>query len=84
MGHKRLVDTNQSESYPDFLKKAVNSLSSSTSSQPVVINMVSADSARDLEVLIEKEQPTSIVDNYAEQYAELMLSKHAHLYRRQH
>src|SRR5215210_2262175 len=84
MGHKRLVETNQSVTYPDFLKKAAAEQTVRSGGQPVLINMADENAERDLEVLIEKEQPEEIVDNYAEQYAELMLSKHAHLYRANH
>jgi hypothetical protein len=43
--------------------------------------MSNKDAAKTLEQLIDKNKIYKIVDNYAEQYAELILSKNAHLYR---
>ncbi len=84
MGHKRLVEADQSASYPSFLKKIHNSSKSQPAPDPVVIKMDKPDAQKQLQTLIKNSEPQAIVDNYAEQYAELLLSKNAHLYRANH
>lgn len=82
MGHKNLVTSDPSKSYPDFLK-AVSRPSSATkaSDVPIVIHMHTQTAKTDLKKLIKQNPQIEIIDNYAEQYAELLLSKNAHLYR---
>lgn len=86
MGHKRLVDTNPADSYPSFLKKAFDEAGkhSALNAKPVVIRMSEPDAAKSLEQLLRQSPVYKIVDNYAEQYAELLLSRNAHLYRANH
>lgn len=85
MGHQKLVTTDPSASYPDFLKKSQKiKKQHSDNSHPVVIDMHKSTSADELKALFEKHPDCSIVDNYAEQYAELLLSKNAHLYNANH
>ncbi len=82
MGHKKLVLTNPSDAYPEFLKKAHKSgLKDELVEAPVLIRMEEKQARKDLETLLAKHKNVEIVDNYDEQYAELLLSKNAHLYR---
>lgn len=82
MGHKRLVVSDPSREYPDFLKKASRPVSDgSLAEAPVVIDMGQPGAAEELKRLVGTNPDAEIVDNYAEQYAELLLSKNAHLYR---
>lgn len=84
MGHNKLVLTDQSAGYPGFLKKSAakaKKRSTLLEQAPVRIDMQNKAGAKQLEQLIAKYPDVEIVDNYAEQYAELLLSKHAHLYR---
>ena len=82
MGHKKLVLTDQGKYYPDFLKR-LNSSSTEKSIQwsPTVIRMSEKSADKQLQVLVKGNEDLEIIDNYAEQYAELLLSKNAHLYR---
>lgn len=81
MGHAKLVLTSADASYPAFLKKTAAKASTNTADHPVLINMQGKDGAKQLEQLLAKHPTAEIIDNYAEQFAELMLSKNAHLYR---
>lgn len=81
MGHKQLVTTNPSATYPDFLKKAGIRVSSESSNYPLVIDMSQKGAKKELEKVTANNQVYKIIDNYAEQYAELLLSRNAHLYR---
>lgn len=83
MGHKNLVLTEASADYPQFLSKELRQTSASNrnTEHPVLIRMKQEDSSARLEQLINGNPGLDIIDNYAEQYAELLLSKHAHLYR---
>jgi len=82
MGHKKLTTVDPATRYPAFLKKIAKSNSvHSSADKPVVISMGSASAARELEKLAASSPDITIIDNYDEQYAELLLSQHAHLYR---
>ncbi len=83
MGHKNLVLTNPSDSYPKFLKAVATKTKSANNGliAPIVINMDSKTGANQLEKLLASYPNAEVIDNYAEQYAELLLSTHAHLYR---
>lgn len=82
MGHKKLITTNPSEQYPDFLRQlAKKVIQKSQKLKPTIINMVTNNAKDKINKLINKENIAGIVDNYGEQYAELLLSKNAHLYR---
>src|SRR5689334_5959919 len=82
MGHKKLVLTNPSDNYPAFLKNAAKTgRQDKLLEHPVLIEMGHTKSLKQLEDLIKDNPDVEIVDNYDEQYAELLLSKHAHLYR---
>jgi len=81
MGHKQLAPINPTDSYPTFLKKRVtNNASGKLVGSPTIIKMGSKESAKKLEELTKQHSITEVVDNYGEQYAELLLSKNAHLY----
>jgi hypothetical protein len=82
MGHKKLVLTNPSDAYPAFLKSAVKAgLQDKLVEAPTVIIMSNKDAQKQLEAITKNNSGLEIVDNYDEQYAELLLSKNAHLYR---
>lgn len=85
MGHKRLVTTDPSIEYPDFLKKAYKSSGSSiTDAHPILVRMNRQKAYEQLQKIIQNNRISQIIDNYAEQYAELLLSRNAHLYRANH
>lgn len=86
MGHKKLVTIDPSSSYPDFLKEhnGLNESEDSKTSHPIVIKMDQDSSINELKSLVEKYPDCAVIDNYAEQYAELLLSKNAHLYNANH
>lgn len=82
MGHSKLVLDNPSENYPAFLKASLkNGQRDELNQFPVLIRMSEANSSQKLQDLTNKFPRIEIIDNYAEQYAELLLSKNAHLYR---
>lgn len=85
MGHASLVSGDQVASYPPFLKKlSVRPDHGQGLVHPVIIDMGNATAEKDLKNLINDNKIIDLVDNYAEQYAELLLSKNAHLYRAKH
>lgn len=83
MGHIRLTDSDQSATWPSFLRDAVNRQQKldPKPQHPVLIDMTLKGSERELELLTTKNMVTHVVDNYDEQLAELYLSQDAHLYR---
>ncbi len=82
MGHAQLVKDDPSQDYPIFLKQAHQAaVPGAHEAQPMLIDMSKPTAAKDLQKLIADRQITDVVDNYAEQYAELLLSRNAHLYR---
>lgn len=83
MGHANLVVTDPSDDYPDFLKTANRGSNKQAHvyQAPIIIDMQLKSGADQLKKLIAKHPRVEIIDNYAEQYAELLLSKNAHLYR---
>ena len=82
MGHKQLVLTDPSASYPAFLKPPTKQqVAQGITGAPVVINMSHKNAEVQLKQLMKDVPNVAIIDNYAEQYAELILSRHAHLYR---
>jgi hypothetical protein len=81
MGRKQLVQTDPSNDYPAYLKSVAGKAQAEPSGNPVVIDMAQPDSEKRLQELLKQHQVYSVVDNYAEQYAELLLSRNAHLYR---
>lgn len=85
MGHKRLDTRDPQKTYPKFLSDAAKkTLNTARTAHPIIIEMQTDDSSDKLEKLIKSEQISEIIDNYGEQYAELLLSKNAHLYRANH
>lgn len=80
MGHKKLSLTDPSQAYPIYLKNLVRNLRSD-SGEPILIKMQDKDAEKRLEEVIKANPDMELIDNYDEQYAELLLSKNAHLYR---
>lgn len=82
MGHKQLTDNSHKASYPDFLQKISKSDNKNAKdSRPILVSMGNNGSAKELKTLVENFKITTTIDNYAEQFAELLLSKNAQLYR---
>ena len=81
MGHAKLVLTTASDDYPDFLKKRAKPNAAQIAEYPEVLVMQSSSGKKALEKLVVAHPGVEIIDNYAEQYAELLLSRNAHLYR---
>jgi hypothetical protein len=81
MGHKNLIQTDPSADYPTFLKSVHTDTARDLSGHPVLVDMAQAGSEKLLQKIVKENTIFSVVDNYAEQYAELLLSKNAHLYR---
>lgn len=84
MGHGKLILTDPSVDYPDFLSAAVKKgyVDESRASAPIMFDMNASGASENMREFL-KTPPAGleIVDNYDEQYAELLLSKNAHLYR---
>jgi hypothetical protein len=82
MGHKKLVSPNSATSYPPFLRSQMDvGQDYKEAEQPIIIRMSDKNSVKKLEKLTTDRKITKTVDNYGEQYAELLLSQNAHLYR---
>lgn len=82
MGHKKLDTKNPEKTYPQYLSHFLKNQSKiSKSNHPIIIKMQNKNSASELSDLVKKERIVEVIDNYGEQYAELLLSKNAHLYR---
>jgi hypothetical protein len=82
MGHKKLTTDNPSDFYPEFLRNVKQRSSKDLSSdKPTLIRMEAQDAKQSLEKLVKENPSLEIIDNYDEQYAELLLSRNAHLYR---
>jgi len=85
MGHKKLVETDPSKDYPDVLSVLhEQSRRNHTQNVPVLLSLKSKDDLAKLEALAKNGRGPEVIDNYAEQYAELLLSKNAQLYRANH
>lgn len=83
MGHAKLVFEKPEATYPPFLKRVtkVKSHGSDTQDAPLLVRMNEKNAATQLESIIKAHKDAEVLDNYGEQYAELLLSKNAHLYR---
>jgi hypothetical protein len=82
MGHGKLVLTDQTKQYPHYLKTAVAKAQiPDNQDNPILFKMKEHGAEQEFEKLIGSLPNLEIIDNYAEQFAELLLSKHAHLYR---
>ncbi len=80
MGHKKLVTEDPSAHYPTFLKKSAKT-PTSRATQVQLFVMSDKNAAKNLQDFLENNTGIEVIDNYAEQYAELLLSKNAQLYR---
>ncbi len=82
MGQGRLTSTDHSMQWPQILQRVTSETSYDGSSwQPVVIDMAQVHAEKELTSLAKSNTITRVVDNYDEQYAELMTSRHPQLYR---
>jgi hypothetical protein len=82
MGHAKLILEDPSADYPKFLKaQNRRQLSGVAQEMPIVLKMEHKGARAALQELVQTTKNLEIIDNYAEQYAELLLSKNAHLYR---
>lgn len=81
MGQGRLTQADHSQEWPDQLRKlAGEARHDSESWQPVLIEMHVAGAAKKLNKLLESHEIRQVIDNYDEQYAELIVSRHPQLY----
>jgi hypothetical protein len=81
MGQGKLTANDHSKEWPEALRKAATTASHDTESwQPILIEMGSKKSETALNELVEKHRVRQIIDNYDEQYAELVVSRHPQLY----
>jgi len=81
MGQGRLTTTNHESVWPDSLRRAAKRTRlDSDGWRPIVIEMKHAKAAAQLDTLINDHPIHKIVDNYDEQYAELIVSQHPQLY----
>jgi len=81
MGQGRLTTADHSNEWPAALKKIAKKSSHNTEDwQPVVIEMHVQNAKKQLDDLLEKSDIRQVVDNYDEQYAELIVSRHPQLY----
>jgi hypothetical protein len=80
MGQGKLTTTLPSDNWPQFLENAQKATRDEKSWQPRIIEMKGKVSEEKLQDLLEREHITSIVDNYDEQYAELIVSRQPGLY----
>ena len=83
MGHGKLVLSDPSASYPGFLQGAGSKAASETAHTlaPQLFYPQDESSRKQMEAFVKAVPDLELIDNYAEQYAELLLSRHAHLYR---
>jgi molybdopterin/thiamine biosynthesis adenylyltransferase len=79
MGQGRLTASNHETQWPDQLKRVAKQARQDESRQPVIIEMNSQSSAI-LGALVADNSVYQIIDNYDEQYAELIVSRHPQLY----
>lgn len=81
MGQARLTDSSHEAQWPEYLQQAVNRpFRDNEAWRPVVVEMGHAKSKALLSALVDKNPIHQIVDNYDEQYAELIVSRHPQLY----
>ena len=81
MGQGRLTETNHSQEWPSILKKvAEKNQHDTTAWQPVLVEMHLPGALEELNELVDKVDVRQVIDNYDEQYAELMVSRHPQLY----
>lgn len=82
MGHKKLDTRDSKKTYPKFLSDvSAKQTDIPQSVHPVLVRMDDKNAVSKLEEIVSTQRITEILDNYGEQYAELLLSKNAHLYR---
>lgn len=82
MGQARLAITDPHLQWPKALRKIAEKLTNNDQTwQPVLIDMHRPGAVRALTKLIEQAPIYRIIDNYDEQYAELIVSRHPQLYR---
>lgn len=81
MGQGRLAEVDHSQEWPDQLKKLAKKVHHDSENwQPVVIEMHTTGATKKLDELLKSHTVRQIIDNYDEQYAELIVSRHPQLY----
>lgn len=81
MGQGKLAITDHAAEWPETLRQAAKVTVGTTDSwQPIVIDMSQPGAATQLDQLIKDQTIRQIIDNYDEQYAELIVSRHPQLY----
>jgi tRNA threonylcarbamoyladenosine dehydratase len=82
MGQGRLTSSDHSKEWPRRLREASQKLPRDMEAwQPIVIEMGRVGAAAKLDGVLENYLVFRIIDNYDEQYAELIVSHHPQLYR---
>jgi len=82
MGQGRLTNKDRSGEWPAELKKvAAASKLSADAEAPILIEMHKPDAKKRFTELLSKQHITIVNDNYDEQFAELIVSRHPQLYR---
>lgn len=81
MGQGRLTTADHSVEWPERLKKlARKARYDSENWQPIIIEMSRPGAAKKLDELLENNEIRQIIDNYDEQYAELIVSRNPQIY----
>jgi len=82
MAQGKLTNSNYEQEWPVFLQEAhhATSLGSDEDWQPIVIDMVGSQAYVQLEQLVQDYSIARVVDNYDDQYAELLVSRQPGLY----
>jgi hypothetical protein len=81
MGQGKLTLTNHATQWPEALRRAAGQVTVDSGAwQPIVIDMSQPNAAVALDQLIGEHAIRQIIDNYDEQYAELIVSRQPQLY----
>jgi hypothetical protein len=81
MGQGKLTAVDHSAEWPTSLKKLAGKAQHVNEAwQPIVVEMHRPGAAKKLDELLEKNTVRQVIDNYDEQYAELIVSRHPQLY----
>ena len=81
MGQARLTAAGSRDDWPASLRRvAASAQQEVTSWQPIIIDMAATDAAAQLDALVTEHDIREVIDNYDEQYAELIVSRQPHLY----
>jgi len=80
MGQGRLANTDHIQEWPTELRRIATNSHTDDSWQPIRIEMDQPSAETELNDLVGNKRIHQVVDNYDEQYAELVVSRHPQLY----